>query len=121
MPAQSGTIVLDQPSPSLGDTVTFTVTTDGLKGNQSPRIEVNARQDVPFDYTDSNGVTHTQRDPLVFSAAGPAGDSVLLGGAGSVWLWHGGPAECEAILYYFDNHPSQHQVILATVAFTAGG
>jgi hypothetical protein len=118
---QSGTIVLDQASPSLGDYVTFTTTTSGLNGSQHPRIEIDCYQDVPFDYTDSNGVTHTQTDPLVFASAAPADQAQQLGGAASVWLWHGGSAHCTATLYYWDNHPSQTFVPLASVNFTAGG
>lgn len=122
MPQQSGTISVAQGSdPRLGGEVSFDTTVSHLPGSADPRIEVRAYQDVPFDYTDSNGETHTQTDSLVFSAAAPASESFLLGGAGSVWLFHGGSAECEATLYYWDNHPEQRQVVLASVTFSAGG
>lgn len=103
--AQGGTIVLDQASSSLGDTVTFTTTTSGLKGNQAPRIQV-----MCYQGTD-----------LVYGEAGPASQGFLLGGAGSVWLTNGGPAHCVATLYYWGFHPTQTFVPLASTEFDAGG
>jgi hypothetical protein len=120
-PVPTGTIAIAAGSELfLGDTVTFDYTVSDI-GNHDARIEVDCYQAVPFDYTDSNGVTHTQTDPLVYASAAPASDPVVLGGAGSVWLWHGGAAECTATLYYWNNHPSQMFVPLAEVSFSTGG
>lgn len=120
--AASGTIAVASGSQLyLGGVVSFDWSTSGLHGNQHPRIEVRCIQDVPFDYIDGNGVLRTQTDPLVYAEAGPADQDFLLGAAASVWLWHGGPAECTALLYYWDFHPSQTQVPLASVSFHAEG
>ena len=119
-PVASGTIVLDQAAPALGDWVTFTTTTANL-GGQNPRVEIDCYQAVPFDYSWPDGSVHTQTDPLVFASAAPANDAQLLGGGGSVWLYHGGPAECVATLYYWDFHPVQTFVPLASISFSAGG
>lgn len=112
MPAQSGTIVLDQPSPSLGDTVTFTTTTSGLKGNQTPRIYLAA-----FQALDGDMVV----DDLVFGMSRDATEGFKLGADTSAWLSNGGPAHCVAQLYYWDWHPVQTFVPLATVEFDAAG
>lgn len=108
--AQGGTITLDQASPSLGDTVTFTTTTSGLHGNQDPRIQILCYQDV-----DGDGAV----DDLVYAWADWANAGFLLGGGNSAWLERGGPAHCHADLGYFDNHG--HFVILASTEFDAGG
>jgi hypothetical protein len=102
---QSGTITLDQASPALGQYVTFTTTTTGLKGNQNPRIEIDCYQ---------SGV-------LVFASAAPSNQPQQLGGAGSQWLTNGGPADCTATLYYWDFHPVETFVPLASTSFAAGG
>jgi hypothetical protein len=94
-------ITLNQGAPHLGDWVTFTYNTGG--NVSSPRIEVDCYQ---------NGT-------MVFAAAGPASDAVLLGGAGSAWLTNGGPASCTATLYYWDFHPNQTLVPLASTNFNA--
>jgi hypothetical protein len=101
----SGTITLDQADPHLGDWVTFTWATTGLKGNQHPRIQIMCYQS----------------SALVYGEAGPATQSFLLGGASSAWLYVGGPAECIATLYYWDWHPVQTFVPLASIGFAAGG
>lgn len=108
----TGTISLDQPNPALGDTVTFTCTTEGLRGNQDARVEVQAFQDV-----DGDG----QMDDIVYGEAWGIGVSFLLGSGSSPWLTRGGPAHCVAKLYYWDNHPAQHQVVLDTIEFDAAG
>lgn len=112
--AQSGTIAIDSSSPALGDIVTFTTTTSGIKGNQNPRIEITCYQDNVLTYAEAHNVTPTYPAPW-------DGSSFQLGGGSSQWLTDGGPANCNAILYYWDNHPTQHQVILATMSFSAGG
>lgn len=109
----TGTISLDQPNPALGDTVTFTWTAEGLHGNQKPRIQIMAYQDV-----DGDG----QVDDLVYGEAGPADQGFLLGGGSSLWLERGGPSHCIATLYYWDFHPVQTFVPLAEpIEFDAAG
>lgn len=103
--AASGSISLDQPSPALGDTVTFTWSASGLHGNQDPRIQV-----VCYQGAD-----------LVYGAAYAAGTPFLLGGGSSLWLERGGTAHCIATLYYWDFHPVQTFVELASVEFDAAG
>lgn len=92
------------------------------------RIQVMCTQPVPFDYTDSNGVTHTQTDPTVYGEAGNAIDmkagsaGLLLGGGGSVWLWHDGQANCVATLYQWLYTGGQQTFNpFATFSFTANG
>lgn len=108
----TGTISLDQPNPALGDTVTFSCTTEGLHGNQDARVEVQAFQDV-----DGDG----QIDDIVYGEAWGVGVPFLLGSGWSPWKERGGPAHCVAKLYYWDNHPVQHQVVLDTTEFDAAG
>jgi opacity protein-like surface antigen len=99
--AAADNIALDQPSPALGDYVTFTTS-----NAHNPRIEVLCYQD---------GV-------LVFGMAGDADYGFLLGGAGSDWLRNGGPADCIANLYYFSWRKGvQYYTPLATTSFAAGG
>jgi hypothetical protein len=112
-PAGSGSITLDQPSPALGDTVTFTVTGTGTLKN--PRVWVAA-------YQDGN---------LVYGEGGGPAMGFKLGGDSSLWLEAGGPADCTAELYYILNkngtgewngHGDQGgNVTLATTSFSALG
>ncbi len=119
----SGTIALATATPTLGQYVSFTTTCSNCPSNpkESPRIQVLCYQDVPFDYTDSNGDVHTQTDPLVFGMAGPADQTLLLGGEASVWLWHGGPAHCRADLFFWSYQGGQQFNLLASVEFDAQG
>ena len=99
------TIAINQAPVALGDTVTFT-TTGIPKKVKIPRIEVLAYQD----------------GALVYGEAGGVSDSFLLGGGGSIWKDRGGPADCVANLFYFDNSgPTQTYVRLATTNFHAEG
>src|SRR5438270_9430734 len=69
-------IVLDQSSPALGSTVTFTTVYPGSAKN--PRVQVMCYQ---------NGV-------LVYADAEAAGSSFVLGGSWSQWRMNGGAAHC---------------------------
>jgi hypothetical protein len=104
-PVQSGTIALDQASPALGDTVTFTWTATGLKPKQVPRIQIVCSQD---------GV-------VTYAAADSADAGFVLGAGSSAWKSTGGPADCVATLYYWDWKPYQRSVPLASLNFAAGG
>lgn len=83
-PGGGGTnsITLNQASPRLGDTVTFTYTL--AKATTSVRIAV-------ICYTTSVGPA--------WSADQPAGTAFLLGGTSSAWRTTGGEADCTAYLY----------------------
>ena len=102
---QGGTVVLDQASPSLGDTVTFTWTATGLRPGQVPRIQIVCTQD----------------SVVTFAVADSADASFVLGGGSSAWKATGGPAGCVVTLYYWDWKPVQRFVPLANTSFTAGG
>lgn len=98
----TGTITLDQPLPvALGDTVTFTTTIDGHVTR--PEVEVHCSQD---------GV-------LVFGIAGAPDDAFLLGGGTSQWV--SGPADCEAVLFYFGRGRDKPYTALAATTFPVEG
>lgn len=104
-PVPTGTITLNETDVALGDTVTFTVT-DVPKNVKRPRIEVLCYQD----------------GALVYGEAGSDTDTFLLGGGGSIWKDGGGPADCVANLFYFDDRgPVQTYVRLASTSFHAEG
>jgi hypothetical protein len=56
-----------------------------------------------------------------YAAADSADASFILGGGSSAWKSLGGPADCVATLYYWDRHPVQRFVPLASMSFAAGG
>lgn len=101
--APAASVTLNQVDPHLGDWVTFSYSAD-VTGGKDLRIEVMCRRD----------------GQVVYGEAGPAGQSFLLGGAMSTWYTTGGAAECVATLYYWDFHPAQTFVALATTSFHAG-
>lgn len=94
---------------------------------------------VSFDYTVDGGVNECypygtnkcariqvvcyQGDAAVYAAAEMAPfNSFVLGGGSSAWLTNGGPATCEATLYYWQWHPVQTFVPLApSITFEAAG
>ena len=102
--ALTPSLTLDQTDPHLGTTVTFTVTAP--RSVKAPRVSV----------TCSQGTT------LVYGEAGTFDHAFLLGGASSLWLELGGPADCTADLFYWD-YVGQQQVYvwLAQTTFSAGG
>ena len=96
-------ISINQSGAHLGDWVTFTYSVPSTVTN--PRIQVMCYQ---------NGA-------IVYGEAGPAGQSFLLGGGGSVWRTGGGAANCTATLYEWDWHPVQRFVPYAAASFDASG
>lgn len=102
-PPAASSIVLDQPNPTLGDTVTFTTTYP--KGWRNPRLQVDCEQ---------QGVT-------VWSYSTTPDGAVLLGGASSDWLTSGGPASCRADLLDL-TYKGQRQDVTwgASLTFEAG-
>ena len=97
-------LTLDQSDPHLGSTVTFTV--EAPRSVKAPRVSVMC----------------SQGSTLVYGEAGTFDHAFLLGGASSLWLELGGPADCTADLFYWD-YVGQQQVYvwLAQTTFTAGG
>jgi hypothetical protein len=90
--------------PMLGDYVTFNTVVPSTVKN--PRIEVDCYQ---------NG-------QMTFGMGGATDYAFQLGGAGSVWLWNGGAADCTASLFYFGSHAGKQTFnVLATTSFSAGG
>jgi hypothetical protein len=90
--------------PSLGSTVTFT--TVYPSGTKNPRVQVLCYQ---------NGA-------LVYGESGTPSYAFLLGGASSLWLASGGPANCEADLLDVYYQGGQQQVVpLASTTFNATG
>lgn len=100
----SGSLALNELSPSLGDEVTFAYAVAQLPKSANPRIQVLCYQG----------------DVLVYGEAGPAWQVFLLGGASSPWLQVGGAASCVATLYYWQFHPRQVFHHLASITFEAG-
>lgn len=105
--ADTYSITLDQSAPAFETYVTFTTTGVPTHQIKNPRIEVLCYQS----------------GTLVYGEAGAITDSFLLGGGGSIWIDNGGgPADCTANLFYFDNHgATQTYVLLATTSFAAAG
>lgn len=99
-----GTIAGPFGETTLGSTITFQTTTDNLKGNQYPLVDLECFQDgsivfAQLDYPDAN---------------------FLLGGGSSYWLEHGGDATCIA---YLDAYSKQFAPIVLnqTAEFEATG
>lgn len=114
-PVPSGTIAIAPGSDlSLGGVVTFDYTVDGLPGWANPRVQLMCYQAGALVYgmalnaDPNNGVPTATAQPFV------------LGGGSSDWLTNGGPAECDATLFYWDNN-SPTSVTLAAISFSAGG
>ena len=111
-PTQTGaTINLNIPNtptattgwPALGDSVTFNVTYAKQLDKFGVRIQV-------LCYQDGN---------LVYGEAGPYNQAFQLGGAMSVWLQGGGPADCVADLFYWSYNGGQKFNWLASTNFAA--
>jgi hypothetical protein len=63
-----------------------------------------------------------QAGALVYADAAAVGDGFVLGGGGSDWLRNGGPANCQADLFYFTYKGSvQAYHWLASTSFEAAG
>jgi hypothetical protein len=105
-------ISVDQATPAFQTGITFTTTDvpsqyDCVGNGRCARIEVLC----------------SQVGTLVYGEAGGLGDTFLLGGGGSRWIDRGGgPADCIANLFRFDNNgPTQMYVLLASTSFPASG
>jgi hypothetical protein len=102
-PVPTGTITIASVDPVIGGEVTFTVTTDNLKGNQYPLVYLSC--------VANGSVVYGQLDypETVF----------ILGGGTSPWIDPNdpnylAPAVCTAYLYAYGGHP--YTVLLAQAA-----
>jgi hypothetical protein len=115
----TGTIVLAQADPSLGEVVTFTTTTSKAAncktwgGPRCYRIELVCSQ--------ASAVTPENPDGVVYLGDANAEQQFLLGGGISDWVDNGGPADCVAALYTYTDFNPVTRFDIASVAFTAGG
>lgn len=131
-PQPSGTIAIAAGyTPALGDDLLFDYTVSNVPNWANPRIQIECYQDVNnsgiisrTEDFDANGFP----DDLVYAEARNAESELVygqpftpLGGGSSLWLDRGGPAECDAELYYWRFHPVQTYNLLASVSFAAGG
>ena len=92
--------------PSIGDSVSFTVSYPKTAEKYGPRIQVICYQ---------NG-------QIVYAEAGAHYQAFQLGGFSSPWLNNSpGPASCRADLFYFSYSGGEKFNLLASVEFDAGG
>lgn len=91
--------------PTLGDYVTFTVTIPDSLRSDFVFVQVLCYQ----------GPIHS----LTFAASGPPDTEFLLGGTNSPWLSSGGPASCNADLFYW-TRGGKYTVIASTDFEVAG-
>lgn len=121
--AASPAISLNGPA-QYQQSVTFTVTGlankyDCVGNGKCARVEVRCSQVDTLVYAETGDLGQARGDgtsPLGYSG-------FLLGGGYSQWVANGGgPADCIANLFRFDNSgPTQQFVVLASTTFTAAG
>ncbi len=100
------TITLNESSPHLGGTVTFTTNAVGLAGWEWAMV----------------GVSCYQTGTLVYGALDYPNATFLLGGSWSPWLQTGGDADCVASLYAYGLRGGQETIrTLASTSFHATG
>lgn len=84
--------------PRLGDTVNFTVNFPDSLNRYAVSIQILCYQE----------------GTLVFATAGLSDRSFLLGGTTSPWMQNGGPATCDALLYYWSTSGTKFNVLAST-------
>lgn len=107
-PVASGTLTItsDLVGVGFGDAVTFSATTDGLKGYQYPLVYLACYQ----------GST------IVYGQLDYPETTFILGGGSSPWWSSPGPANCEATLYAYPGFHSDPIVLLdGPLTFDAAG
>ena len=105
-PAPSGTLTITSLDAQFGGAVTFSATTDNLKGYQYPLVYLACYQ----------GAT------LVYGQLGLPTETFILGGGSSDWWTSPGPADCEATLYAYPGFHAGDIVLLdGPLAFSAAG
>ena len=92
---------------AFGDSVTFTVTTADLKGNQYPLVYVACRSVVD--------------DELLYGQLAHPFETFVLGGGSSEWHTDRDDANCTADVRVYGGKRDQGQVVLDSVAFFAEG
>ena len=113
----SGTITLLTASPALNQVVSFEYT---VEGHESKYLRIMVLCSQPVSASNPDGTVYGT------SALAAHPTTFLMGQYGpndgpSEWQQVGGPADCEATLYYSNpQHPSLAFIPLATVAFQAG-
>src|SRR3990170_1663680 len=105
-PVASGTLAITSLDAQFGGAVTFSATTDNLKGYQYPLVYLACYQ----------GAT------LVYGQLGLPTETFILGGGSSDWWTSPGPADCEATLYAYPGFHAGDIVLLdGPLAFSAAG
>ena len=116
-------IVLDQPSPVYGDSVTFTAVYPkeatrkvGRQQMWNPAVQVDCYQGGVWVFRGNNAYVKDDRAPdgMLTGTSGP----IVLGAPGNQNTWTGGPASCSATLFYFGHDELIH--VLAGIQFDVG-
>jgi len=108
-PVASGTISgPNEAAPyAFGDEITFTVTTDNLKGNQYPLVYV-----ACYSVVDGE---------LLYGQLAAPDEVFVLGGGSSEWHTDRDDATCTADVRVYGGKNDQGQNVLDSVAFEAAG
>ena len=108
-PAASGTISgPNEAAPyAFGDEITFTVTTDNLKGNQYPLVYV-----ACYSVVDGE---------LLYGQLAHPYETFVLGGGSSEWHTDRDDVNCTADVRVYGGKNDQGQNVLDSVAFEAAG
>jgi hypothetical protein len=100
----ASSITLNQAKAYLGENVTFSTAYPNTVKN--PRIQIMCYQNSAMTYAAADGASAT----------------FLLGGAASQWRTNGGPASCQADLYYWSVVNNQEVFnLLSSMTFNAAG
>jgi hypothetical protein len=109
-----------QPTPALGDTLTFASTVGSLAGWEYPMVAVSCYQDVNGD-----GVIDTNLlgPDVVYTWLDKPDSQFLLGAYSSIWMQRGGgPAQCRADLDAYGWKGGKESIrVLASYSFDATG
>jgi len=112
-------LVLDQPNPVYGQSITFTAVYPkeatrrvGSKQHWNPKVQVDCSQSGVRVFTQNQIMVKDQQagDGMLTSKTYP----IVLSGQS----WTGGAASCDAALYYFGHDELIH--VLAEIQFEAG-
>jgi hypothetical protein len=108
------------PTPSLGETLTFTTTVGPVAGWENPMVVTSCYQDVNGDGTID---TNLLGPDIVYSWVDQPGAQFLLGALSSIWTQRGGgAAECRGELDAYGWKGGKESVrVLAYVSFHANG
>lgn len=105
-PVASGTLAITSLDARFGGEVTFSATTDNLKGYEYPLVYLACYQGSTIVYGQLDYPTTT----------------FILGGGSSPWWNSPGPADCEATLYAYPGwHKGDITLLAGPIAFSAAG